>query len=338
MKPLCLAFSLCLASMASAQESITLLPAPIELPTRIGPLRFDGRPHAYEPAALGVSYQYNGAGISLTVYVYDAGVRNIPDGADTPVNCLLFEQAKREVAAAASDIRLVSQQLVRLAAPDDAPSAREAVFELVRDGESMLSYVWMTGVAKHIVKVRFSLASSYLHEAESARGVLLAALGDAVKPHLADASDAAEASEATLNMISGASREEMAAGLTYLAMLQVLADQAPESRPVCGGDYIPTYAIELAAFQAMLALDLQEGTGRFGRQLVAAGKAGFLDELVWVEMHRDAWGGDAPDGLALTEYTAWKKRNLRRFKRPRLGSLFFNQPRPMEWEAAPEAP
>src|SRR5690606_1765185 len=207
--------------------------------------------HAYEPAALGVSYQYNGAGISLTVYVYDAGVRNIPDGADTPVNCLLFEQAKREVAAAASDIRLVSQQLVRLATPDDSPSAREAVFELVREGESMLSYVWMTGVAKHIVKVRFSLASSYLHEAESARGVLLAALGDAVKPHLADVSDAAEASEATLNMISGASREEMAAGLMYLAMLQVLADQAPESRPVCGGDYIPTYAIELAAFQAM---------------------------------------------------------------------------------------
>lgn len=338
MKCLFRVFFLCLASMTSAQDSIRLLPAPIELPARIGPLQFDGNPHKYEPAALGVSYQYNGAGLSLTIYVYDAGVTNIPDGGDTVLNCHLFEQTKLEVGAAGySDLRLVSQQLVRLSPPDDAPLAREAVFEFVRGGEPTISYVWLTSIAKHFVKVRFSMGEDQRHEAQEARRFLLNALGAAVKPHLSLADPDAKVSEVTLNLFAGANTEEMATGIMYLAMLQTRMDATPGSRPLCGGEFIPPYDTELSIFQTLLALNLDGTAGRFGKQLAAVSTAGFLDEFVWVELHRNAWGDATPDGLMLAEYQVWKKKNLKRFKRPQLGALIVNQPRPMEVEA-PDAP
>lgn len=235
MKNFCLAFTLCMASLASAQDSVRLLPTPLEMPARIGPLVFDGKPHKYEPAALGYSYQYNGSGLSLTVYVYDAGATNIPDGGDTVPNCYIFEQTKREIAAAGySDVRLVSEQLVRLAPPDNAPLAREAVFEFVR-----------------------------------------------------------------------------------------------------GDQYIPPYETELSAFRSLLAMNLPGAAGNLSRQLAPVAEAGFLEEFVWVELHRNEWGSARPDGLAVPEYQTWKETNLKEFRRPQPGAVIINRPRPMKIEAPP---
>jgi hypothetical protein len=333
MKHLCVALALGLASMASAQESVRLLPTPIELPTRIGPLQFDGKPHKYEPAALGTAYQYNGVGLSLTVYVYDAGIADIPDGGDSVANCHLFEQAKREIASAGySEVRLISEQLARLSPPRDTPLAREAVFEFVRSGQPTISYIWMTGVSKHVIKVRFSMGVNQRHEAESARRFLLTTLGEAVMPHLTSVDPAGENPKASLNVFVDTDSDDVAAAITYLTLLSVQAEKVPGSKPLCGGEFVPTYDAELSAFKAVLALNPESEAGKFGKQLSAATKAGFLDELVWVEMHRDAWGNVTPDGLTLSEYKSWKKRNLKGFKPPRWGSVVINQPRPMRVE------
>ncbi len=65
---------------------------------------------------------------SLTVYVYDAGIADIPDGGDyrfRRVTC--SKEAKQEIGAAGyTDVRLISEQLVRLAPPADVPLARES--------------------------------------------------------------------------------------------------------------------------------------------------------------------------------------------------------------------
>jgi hypothetical protein len=335
MKQLCWALAMGIAATASAQESVKLLPAPLELPTRIGPMQYDGKPNKYEPAALGVSYQYNAPGLSLTVYVYDAGVTSIPDGGDTPANCYLFEQTKREIGAAGySEARLVSEQLARLSPPDDAPLAREAVFEFVRNGQPTLSYLWMTSVAKHFVKVRFSMNASYRHEAQQARRALLAAIGDAVKPHLAARNPQEGNSRVTLNVNSRAGADEMATGILYLTLLATLAQQTPAAMPLCGGEFLPPYETELSAFRMLLAMDVESTAGKLGKQLAAVTQAGFLEEFVWLERHREAWGGAMPEGLTLPEYQAWKRKKLKRFKSPQLGSVIFNHPRPMPLEAS----
>jgi hypothetical protein len=331
------ALALCVASVASAQDTVKLLPTSLELPTRLGPLQFDGKPHQYEPTALGVSYQYNGAGLSLTIYVYDAGVAEIPDGGDTVLNCHLFEQTKREIGMAGySNVRLISEQLVRLAPPADAPLAREGLFELVRSGEETISYVWITGVAKHFVKVRFSMGTKLRHEAQAARRFLLTALGEAVKPHLAPVDPAARNSRVTFNMVGGTGQEEMRAGILYLTMLASAADKTPEARPLCGGELVPSYETELGVFKAMFALGDEGKLDALPKPMTELISAGFLEEFVWMDRHRNTWGNVAPEGLTLADYQSWKSRNGQ-FTPPRLGSVVFNQPRPMAIEA-PEAP
>lgn len=338
MKLFCWAFVLCLASAASAQDTVKLLPTPLELPVRLGPLQFDGKPHKYEPAALGSSYQYNGAGISLTIYVYDAGVTSIPDGGDTVANCYLFEQTKREIGAAGySDVRLVSQQLVRLSPPDDVPLAREAVFKFVRNEQPTLSYLWMTGVAKHFLKIRFSMDPNHRDEAQVARRFLLTEIGEAVKPHLAPVDPDAKESEFTLNISADGGTEVMATGIMYLALLDTQLKEAPGSRPLCGGEHVPTYEDEVSVFTSLLALNLERATGTLGKQVAEVSKAGFLKEFVWAELHRESWGDAVPEGLALRDYQKWRRKNLKGFKRPQLGSVVINRPRPMTIEA-PDAP
>jgi hypothetical protein len=60
---------------------------------------------------------------------------------------------------------------------------------------------------------------------------------------------------------------------------------------------------------------------RSGKQLAQIATAGFLDEFVRVELHRESWGAEPPAGLTLPEYQAWRKRNLRRFKAPNFGGV-----------------
>ena len=131
---------------------------------------------------LGSSYQYLGRGLSLTIYVYDAGVEAIPDGADNIPVCDQFEDAKNGVTKAGyRDMALKSEQMVRLAPPGDVLLAREAVFEFVRQERKTISYVWVTAAAKNFIKLRFSLDAELRDEVPEARRALLDALGEAVQ-------------------------------------------------------------------------------------------------------------------------------------------------------------
>jgi len=321
------------AVQAEDAAKVKLEPTQVELPTRLGPMRLTGEPHRYEQPGLGVSYQYLGQSLSLTVYVYDAGLTDIPDGGDTMQSCWLFEEAKNNISQAGyADVKLVSEQLVRLSPRADAPLAREAVFEYVRNGRPTLSYVWITGVAKNFVKMRFSMERDLRDEAIEARRAVLTALGEAIKPQLAPVDPNAKQEGISINISSAGSVEEMTMGILYTGILSTFLDKAPQATPVCGGEFVPPFETELSVFQALLSME--SSPSALGKKLMAADKAGLLDEFVWVERHREEWGTDAPKELTLADYQKWKKKNLKRFQPPVFPSVVVKHPRPMAIEAA----
>jgi len=326
--------------LAVAAQTVTLLPSPLELPARIGPLEHDGAPHHFPDKRLGSAYQYEGNGQTLTVYVYDLGLKNIPDGSDSVETCGQFEEAKAGVIQADyADTVLKSEQLVRLSPPDDLPLAREAVFEFKIDGRPAHSYVWITGAANLFMKMRFTADASLGSELPATRRAILTAFGKAVerfRPAVAPASTDAtgkEGSRLVIHSLAG-SQKDMTAGMIYLATLSALADKNPASIPPCGGRLVPTYDMEFAAFSSMLAVQLAAPDSTVGQKLVAIEKAGFLDEFVWTERHRDDWGDQAPDDLKLSSYKKWRKKNLRDFRITDIGAVEFTRLRPLPIEAA----
>src|SRR5687767_2404817 len=106
---------------ARPQETVKLLPTQIELPARLGPLVYGGKPHKFDDPRLGVGYNYQADGARLTVYVYDSGIPDIADGADSIPVCNEFEIAKQGVLQRPEleNPVLKSEYLVRLSPPDD---------------------------------------------------------------------------------------------------------------------------------------------------------------------------------------------------------------------------
>jgi hypothetical protein len=77
-----------------------------------------------------------------------------------------------------------------------------------------------------------------------------------------------------------------------------------------------------------------DDSSKLAKQLAKVDQAGFFEEFVWVELHRESWGATPPEGLALPEYGAWRKKNLKRFKAPSFGSVVVQHPRPLPPEPA----
>lgn len=319
-------------------DSVKLLPGPFEMPDHIGPMYLQGEPHKYPDARLGASYQYFGGGLSLTVYVFDLGATDIPDGGDTRYACEAFEGAKSEVQRAGySDVRLVSEQLARLDPPADQPTAREAVFEYSRENHPTVSYIWVTGAAKQFVKLRFSVDPKLREELPEARRAILDALGAALKPHLAPMDANAKTQRTALNLHSG-DPEEMGTALMYLSALSSDEKEHPEKVPLCGGELVPDFAKELLAIRSALALGGVTGNTKFVKQVADMEKAGFLEEFVWTYRHRDIWGTTPPDGLDLAGFDQWRAKKLKKFKMPDLGNVEFVLPRPLPLEPVSTAP
>jgi hypothetical protein len=319
---------------------VALLPSPLELPARIGALQHDGTPHHFSDPRLGSAWQYDGEGQSLTVYVYDLGIKNIPDGTDNVETCQQFEEAKADVIQAKyADTVFKSEQLVRLSPPAELPLAREAVFEFKIDGRPAYSYLWITGAANLFMKIRFTADASLRNELPATRRAILTAFGNAVehfRPPAAPTTTEAPEKEGTRMVLSSmdVSQSDMTAGIMYLATLSALAEKNPQSVPACGGRLVPTYEMELAAFESLLVMQAATPDSTAGKNLRAIGKAGFLGEFVWIDRHRDDWGNQAPDGLKLSGYKKWRKKNLRNFSVRDIGAIEFTRPRPLPIEAA----
>jgi hypothetical protein len=299
-------------------------------------MRFDGQPHKYDDPRLGASYQYIGGGLSLTVYVYDLGAKNIPDGGNTRLACEAFEGAKSDVMHAGyQNVVVRSEQLARLDPAAETPVAREAVFEYTRADRPTVSYLWVTGAAQEFVKLRFSVDDKYRDELAEARRTVLDALGQALGPHLAAVDPQSGQKKISLNINGANGSDLMAEALMYLASLSAKGDEQPESVPLCGGEFVPDFAQELAAYQSLLAVAKGRGkASKLARRLTEISDAGFLDEFVWTYRHREDWGAQPPDGLELGAFDQWRAKKLKRFESPDLGNVSYDTPRPLPLEPA----
>jgi hypothetical protein len=333
-----------LAASVSAQEAgIRLAPSPLELPRTIGPLQGSAEGHQYDDPALGMSYQYSARGTSLTVYVYDAGLKDLVDGPDTIPVCQEFESAKQGVAAAYPNARLVSQHMVRLLSSEQAPLVREAVFEFEFRERPTISYVWITAVARNFIKLRFTADAQLRDELPEARSAILSAMGTAIAPHLAPpAPNAEKPAEKPGNAIDlhigsdGTFDDDAANTFIYTLALTAMIEKTPELQPACGGEVIPDHATQVALFRGVFADAGLGDEGKFSKRVRQIDEAGFLEEFVWVELHRDSWGKTPPEGLTLKEYATWKRKNLRRFRPPAFGTVSIGYPRPLPMAPDPE--
>ena len=335
MRMVCL-FALMSAVAGGAEGTLTLAPTPLEVPRRIGPLTLSGEPYKYDDPRLGVSYQFVGSGLSLTVYVYDAGITDLTDGGDTVPACQEFEMAKQGVMQSYQKAQLGREQLVQLNPPDAAPLMREAQYEYEREGHASDSFVWITVVAKNFVKLRFSMDKRLHDELPEARRAVLSAFGTAIKPHLGAKDSNAEQTGTSMGLnLSGRDDSEMTSAILYLGILSALVDKSPEMAPGCGGEVVPSYQTELGLYRGLIEMHKEGATTGFGKRLMEVDQAGMLEEFVWVELHRKDWGSAPPEGLTLTEYGAWRKKHLKRFTAPNFGSVVVDHPRPLPIEPLP---
>lgn len=318
-----------------AAEKVILAPSPLELPARIGPLHFTGEPHKYEPAGAGISYAFSGRGLLLTVYVYDGNLTDIADGGDTVEACEQVEMAKEGVQEAKyPNTVLTREQLVRLTPTEAFPLAHEVRYELERDGRPSISYIWVTAAAKHFVKLRFSFDKQLKDEEADARRGILDAVGEAIRPHLAAIKpEAKKDAGKSINVTLGVDGD-VTTGMLYTVTLSSLLEKTPELAPPCGGTVVPPFETEVGVLRAVLEMSGEGASSDFTRRLAKVAKAGFLEEFVWTEMHREEWGTWEPSELKTADYLKWKKKHLKNLQVPNLGSVTVSKPRQLPVEGA----
>jgi hypothetical protein len=132
-----------------------------DLPKAIAGLPFQGTKQFEDPRlGLGVSY-YEG-GTSLTLFIYNAGQKEIPPGIDGSLVREQFEQSKSDLQEAVrqkifDQAVLEREGVAQLGSHEPKVPAREAVFDLKKGEEELKSYLYMTARNNLLFKVRYTV-------------------------------------------------------------------------------------------------------------------------------------------------------------------------------------
>lgn len=113
----------------------------------MGQFRYEGQTE-FDQREMGHGASYRTAGALLSIYVYDAGVAVIPDGADSDVLQVQYESAKAEVRDPGAWERTELLYEERVALPQvQGGWAREAAFAVERGQQISTSYLALTAAA-----------------------------------------------------------------------------------------------------------------------------------------------------------------------------------------------
>jgi hypothetical protein len=320
---------------AAIAESVKLLPTALEIPDRIGPLAYTGKPDVWPDKRLGLSYKFTAPGVLVDIYVYDAGVPGIPEGADSRPVCEQFEQAKADVMRSGyKDVVLKGEQLARLGASHDSPLAREAVFEAVIQDSPTISYLWTTGAAGHFIKVRFSINAQLRYEVEGARRAVLNAVGDAIRPHLVKSGTTPEKKGMQVNVVMGpGTAAEQGFGLPYLVGLASLTSRTDVALPPCGGRLRPGFDAVVMTWKLALGIaNKAAAKTAFTKKVAEVETAGYLEEFIWTSGHQDYWGDKPPEGLEIKAFNKWGRKRLKDVRIPIFGHVEISHVRELPLE------
>jgi hypothetical protein len=309
----------CIACAIAARgaDTVKLAPSMLKVPQVIGPLRYGGE-NRYGDRRMGRSFGYNASGISLNVFVYDYGIRNLPDGPDSVAACEQYESAKREIETGGNYQNVVLRGEVSrpLRAGQPAPLVREAVYEFERNGLRALSVLWLTAADGFFIKLRLSMRVEIGDELDQAREQILAAIGAAIaaRPPRVPLPVETQPTDPSIEMAPGGDVFDTPAWFAYALELSRYARENPGAAPPCGGLIDPPFTLEVEARRAALreyrARPVHGRRSNYFNTLARVEDAGFLEEYVWSYVHREAWGATPPDGLALDAFAGYRAREL----------------------------
>ena len=296
-------------------NTVKLLPSKFRLLQNIGPMRYTGT-NRYSDRRLGRSFGYGASGISLTIYVYDYGLRDVPDGPDSVPACEQFERAKHEIEYGGNyqNVVLRGQSTRRMGDVADAPLAREAHYELDRNGIHAVSLLWLTAADGYFVKLRLSLRGEVADELEDARQQILVELAAAFaeRPARPVAAAAAPQPESSIEIDPGNDPAEAQLWVIYASELLKSARAVPGAMPPCGGPVRPSFATELAARGGALReyLAREPRPPGYFAELARIEAAGFLDEYVWYYLRNVETDKTPPAGLDVAAFEVFRQREL----------------------------
>jgi hypothetical protein len=302
---------------ALGDNTVRLAPSSFKLPQNIGPLRYSAE-NRFSDRRMGGAFAFNTSGISLNIYVYDYGLRDLPDGPDSIAACEQFESAKREIERGGNYQNVILRgQFSRAMKAGVAPLVREAVYEFDRNGIHAISALWVTAADGYFLKFRLSLRAEVADELDEARMEILGTIADAIAARPARPAPAqagVQTQEASIDVDTTTDTTAAAAWLAYAVELTRFTREHPEMRPPCGGRLEPGFAAELAARQAALreyqARDAAARTSSYFNELVRVEAAGFLDEYVWHYLRNESTDLTPPPGIDLPAFEQFRVREL----------------------------
>jgi len=299
-----------------SDNTVRLLPSKFRLLQNIGPMRFTGS-NRYTDRRLGQSFGYGASGISLTIYVYDFGLRDLPDGPDSVAACEQFERAKREIEVGGNYQNVVLRRQVtrRMRDSADAPLAREAAYEFDRNGIHATSVLWLTVADGYFVKLRLSLRSEVADELDEARTQILETLAASLTARPRRAPPPPDnRPETSVDFDSTTDPADAALWLIYAGELLRASRDVPDALPPCGGPLVPGYAAELtarrAALQGYQAREPAQRTSPYFSELARIDAAGFLEEYVWHYLRNESRDTSPPADLDLPAFESFRLREL----------------------------
>lgn len=309
----------CVATVAPGaplgDNTVKLAPSLLKLPQNIGPLRYAGE-NRYSDRRMGRSFGYNASGISLNIFVYDYGIRNLADGPDTVPACEQYQSAKDEIEHGGNYENVVlSGEFSRPLRPGSELAAREAIYQFERNGLKAVSVLWITAADGFFIKLRLSMRTEIGDELDDAREQILGSLAEAIDGRPRRVMPAAPApAEASIEMNASGDPADSSMWLAYAVELTKYAREHPESTPPCGGVFEPPYQVEVdARLAALREYRARPANGRRSGYFALLSKVeteGFLDEYVWSYLHRDAWGNAPPHELSMGAFTEFSAREL----------------------------
>ena len=280
----------------------------LRLPQNIGPLRYAGE-NRYSDRRIGRSFGYNASGISLNIFVYDYGIRNLPEGPDSVAACEQFESAKQEIERGGNYQNVVLRGEVTrpLRAGAAAPLAREAVYEFERNGLKAISVLWITADGRLLHQAAPVDAHGDRRRARrGARGRFLnrSRIRSTRDRRARRPRRPGRRPEASIEMAAGGDAADAAMWLAYAVEISKFARENPGVGPPCGGllDAVVRARARGAARGACANIARGPRTGA-ARTISTCCRgsttAGFLDEYVWSFLHRNAWGVSPPHELTI---------------------------------------
>lgn len=299
-----------------SDNMVKLLPSKFRLLQNIGPMRYTGT-NKYTDQRLGRSFGFGASGISLTIYVYDFGLRDLPDGPDSLAACEQFERAKHEIELGGNYQNVVLRREVtrRMRDTADAPLAREAMYEFDRNGIHATSILWLTVADGYFVKLRLSLRSEVADELDDARAQILDTMAATLTARPRRPPPPPDAGpETSIDFDSTADPADAALWFTYAGELLRVSRENPDTLPPCGGPLVPGFLAELAArrgaLREYLAREPAQRTSAYFSQLERVDAAGFLDEYVWHYLRNQSRDTLPPADLDMPGFETFRQHEL----------------------------